>query len=94
MARPIKQLIPIEVTSSERRSSDFLVGPTVNISNSVDIADQSTHPTQFLRAAAVLGEATQRNWTGILTCVCSPCDETGGVCGNFTGILWNIAIHY
>ena len=69
LRRSIKQLIPIEVTSSEGResdaSSDLSEDPTGDVGDkSVDIADQSTHPIWPRRTAAVLGEAARRNWTG------------------------------
>ena len=68
LKRSIKQLIPIEVTSSKGReletSSELSVGPTVGVGESVDVSDQSTHPTRPRRAAAILREATLRNWTG------------------------------
>ena len=69
LKRSIKQLIPIEVSSSEGResdaSSDLSEDPTGDIGDmSVDTADQSTHPVRPRRTAAVLGEAARRNWTG------------------------------
>ena len=68
LKRSIKQLIPIEVTSSEGTgldaSSELLVGPTVDDGKNGNITNQSAHPTQPHRAAAVLGEAIQRNWIG------------------------------
>ena len=62
LKRSIKQLIPIEVSSSEGResdaSSDSSEDPTGNVGDkSVDTADQSTHSIQPRRTAAVLGEA-------------------------------------
>ena len=66
LKRSIKQLIPIEVTSSEGResdaSSDLSEDPTGDVGDmSVDTADQSTHPVRPRRTAAVLGEAARRN---------------------------------
>ena len=69
LKRSIKQLIPIEVTSTEgtglEASSELLVSPTVDDGKNGNITNQSSaHLTQPCRAAAVLGEAIQRNWTG------------------------------
>ena len=69
LKRSIKQLIPIEVTSSEGResdaSSDLSEDHTGDVGDmSVDTADQSTHTVRPRRTAAVLGEAARRNWTG------------------------------
>ena len=69
LKRSIKQLIPIEVTSSEGResdaSSDLSEDHTGDAGDmSVDTADQSTHTVRPRRTAAVLGEAARRNWTG------------------------------
>ena len=68
LKRSIKQLIPIEVTSSEgtglEASSELLVSPTVDDGENGNITKESAHPTRPRRAAAVLGEAIQRSWTG------------------------------
>ena len=69
LKRSIKQLIPIKVTNSEGRESDTLSDlsedPTGNVGDeSVNIADQSTHPIRPRRTAVALGKAARRNWTG------------------------------
>ena len=69
LKRSIKQLIPIEVTSSEGRESDALSDLSEDHTGdvgdmSVDTADQSTHIVRPRRTAAVLGEAARRSWTG------------------------------
>ena len=60
-----KQLISIEVTSSEgtrlEAPSELLVSPTIDDSENGNITNQSTHPSRPRRAAAVLGEAIRRS---------------------------------
>ena len=68
LRRSIKQLIPIEVTSSgeeelDESISEPIEGNTVDKGESVDTTDHF-HVTQPCRATTVLGEATRRNWTG------------------------------
>ena len=67
LRRSIKQLIPIEVASSEDKEKDTSesIGNTVDNGESVNMDDQPTHSTRPRRAAAVLGEAIRRNWTGL-----------------------------
>ena len=68
LRRSIQQMIPIEVTSKgeeelDESISEPMEGNTVDKDKSVDTTDHS-HVTRPRRVAAVLGEATQRNWTG------------------------------
>ena len=68
LRRSIQQLIPIEVTSKgeeelDESISEPMKGHTVDQYKSVDTTDHS-HVMRPRRVAAVLGEATRRNWTG------------------------------
>ena len=67
LRRSIKQLIPIEVASSEDKEKDTSesIGNTMDNGESVNMDDQPTRSTRPRRAAAVLGEAIRRNWTGL-----------------------------
>ena len=67
LRRSIKQLIPIEVTSNDEgdEPTELSDNNVMNVDSSVNTADQLTHSTRPRRAAAILGEAARRNWTGL-----------------------------